>query len=131
MPKKKPPETPEELAGELLSGLFGMAGVKIDRAVFVNALGKNVRVRAAEVSGEIPPPKPAEKPRVQQFNWRVVLGFEGTPTVDQVKDRYRQLSKIYHKDAGGSDESMRILNIARDTALRELGNWKLKGGDAT
>lgn len=129
MPKKKPPETPEDLAGELLSGLCGALGIKIDRSVFVNVLGKNVRpgqrVRVENFEFEYDsskkhtPPK-VEPPRPQKFNWRIVLGFEGTPTLDQVKERYRQLSKIYHKDAGGSDESMRILNMARDAAIEEL-----------
>ncbi len=123
MGKKKPPETAEELAGELLSGLFGMAGIRIDRAVFVNALGKSVRVRSAETPSSIPPPQPPpqKKQPPAKIPWRVILGFASTPTVDEVKKRYRELSKIYHPEAGGSRDSFEAITAARDAALRELG----------
>jgi hypothetical protein len=38
-----------------------------------------------------------------------------------VATRYRTLASRFHSDRGGSDEKMAELNVARDEALRELG----------
>lgn len=54
--------------------------------------------------------------------WREVLQFmPGTmPSMDEVDARLKTLAKIHHSDAGGSDEKMCEINVARDAARREL-----------
>lgn len=54
-------------------------------------------------------------------HWRDVLGNTVT-TVAQVNDVYRRLARAYHPDHGGDPTKMAELNMARDQALRELGN---------
>lgn len=53
-------------------------------------------------------------------NWRHVMGIDGTPSLEEVMDRYRQLAKKRHPDCGGSNESMAELSRAFDDAKREL-----------
>jgi hypothetical protein len=53
-------------------------------------------------------------------DWRHVLGFEHTPTLDQTRARYRDLAKCRHPDAGGSETSMQELNAAWESAQREI-----------
>lgn len=52
----------------------------------------------------------------------VVLGFPASTvlTVEMVKSRHKQLAVIYHSDRGGSDESMKRLNAARDQLLARI-----------
>jgi len=59
---------------------------------------------------------PASKP------WREVLGFaSGEPvTVDAVRAQHFALAKRHHPDMGGSTERMREINVAVETAIREL-----------
>jgi hypothetical protein len=55
-----------------------------------------------------------------QKEWPSILEF-GTGdsiTVRLVEQRYRQLAKKYHPDAGGSDEDMQQLNLAKQLALK-------------
>lgn len=56
-------------------------------------------------------------------NWRHVMGIEGTPSLEEVMDRYRKLAKKRHPDCGGSNESMAELSRAFDEARRELGGY--------
>lgn len=53
-------------------------------------------------------------------DWRHVLGFEQTPTIEQARERYKRLAKSRHPDAGGSEASMKELNAAWESAQREL-----------
>lgn len=53
-------------------------------------------------------------------NWRHILGFENTPSLEDAKARYRQLAKQRHPDAGGSEAMMSELNRAMHDAEREL-----------
>lgn len=60
---------------------------------------------------------------VNEKSWRAVLGFS---RFDQVSDatvdaRFKKLAKERHPDSGGSEEAMKLLNTARDAALKELG----------
>lgn len=57
-------------------------------------------------------------------SWRDTLGFKQSdrPTKDAVEGRYRQLAKIRHPDAGGSDALMAELTQAKQDALWELGD---------
>lgn len=54
-------------------------------------------------------------------HWRDVLGNTVT-TVMQVNEVYRRLARAFHPDHGGDATKMAELNMARDQALRELGN---------
>lgn len=64
------------------------------------------------------PPPGAKRP------WREVLdlsaGSPPTLTRDFIEQRYRNLAKKRHPDAGGSAEAMAELNAARDEALRAV-----------
>ena len=44
--------------------------------------------------------------------------FVGCDTVEDVRNRYRELAKKYHPDVGGSNEEMKHINTAYDTACR-------------
>ncbi len=53
--------------------------------------------------------------------WRQVLGFgDTTPTRDQILERYMDLARKAHPDAGGSHEGMTDLNSAKSAALAEV-----------
>jgi phage tail tape-measure protein len=54
-------------------------------------------------------------------HWREILGNTVT-TVAQVNEVYRRLALAHHPDLGGDASKMTELNMARDQALRELGN---------
>jgi hypothetical protein len=62
--------------------------------------------------------------------WRDVLGLRsaGYPsapqpiTIERINEAYRRLAKLRHADAGGSDEAMAELNVARAEALKEIGS---------
>lgn len=54
-------------------------------------------------------------------DWRHVLGFETTPTLQDAKRRYLDLATKRHPDAGGSNAAMSELNAAWESAQRELG----------
>jgi hypothetical protein len=50
------------------------------------------------------------------------LGFKQMPkTVDEVKERYRELAKIMHPDTGGSEEEFEKLQKAKEEAIAYLG----------
>lgn len=53
-------------------------------------------------------------------NWRHILGFDDTPSLAVARDRYRQLAKQRHPDAGGTEAMMSELNRAITDAEREL-----------
>lgn len=62
-------------------------------------------------------PPPIEVPSFIRF-----LGFEQIPSgVEEVKERYRQLSKTMHPDAGGNEEDFQALKRASEQALKYLG----------
>ena len=62
-------------------------------------------------------------PQSAQLNtWRGILGFPSNsrPTRAEVNKAYHTLAKKMHPDNGGSTAGMTALNIARQTALKEL-----------
>ncbi len=65
----------------------------------------------------LPPPPGAKAKRP----WWVVLDIPSNRRVHkpEIEDTYRRLAKQCHPDAGGSDEKMAELNIARTEALAE------------
>jgi curved DNA-binding protein CbpA len=52
--------------------------------------------------------------------WPAILKFEtgATITEDLVSQRYRELAKTYHPDAGGTVADMQQLNLAKQLALK-------------
>jgi hypothetical protein len=65
----------------------------------------------------LPPPGVRKRP------WREVLGFspDHRPGPQEIAERYRRVARDKHPDAGGSETAMSELNVARDEALKELG----------
>ncbi|MEH3109046.1 MAG: J domain-containing protein [Agrobacterium cavarae] len=61
-----------------------------------------------------PQPKPSD-------HWSRVLNVEATASPTEIKVAYRALAKKAHSDRGGSDAAMTRLNVARDQALKEVG----------
>ena len=61
-------------------------------------------------------------------SWRDVLGLTPTTypnaprivTAETINEAFRRLSKTRHPDAGGSEEAMAELNVARAEALKEI-----------
>lgn len=51
-------------------------------------------------------------------DWRAVLGHPKTRA--EAEAAYRDLARSAHPDAGGSDDRMAVLNVARDRARAEL-----------
>lgn len=63
----------------------------------------------------------AQLPDTAHRAWRDVLQFGlATPTRGMIEDRYRELARTAHPDAGGTHDRMSELNAARDAALREV-----------
>ncbi len=60
-----------------------------------------------------------QKPAISYNHWSIVLGVSPSATVAEIKSAYRQKAKAAHADAGGSDEAMSRLNVARDQAIKE------------
>jgi len=51
-----------------------------------------------------------------------VMGLSQTASIDQVKERYRVLARLFHPDLlGGSKEAMVLLNNANDQIKKEKG----------
>jgi hypothetical protein len=63
----------------------------------------------------------AQLPAQTKKPWREVLQFGlSTPTRDMVEERFKNLARSRHPDAGGSHDLMSELNTARAAALQEL-----------
>jgi hypothetical protein len=56
-----------------------------------------------------------------EADWWYVLGIRPTATLVEVEEAYRRLAKERHPDAGGGEQAMAMLNVARDAARRALG----------
>jgi hypothetical protein len=67
-----------------------------------------------------PPPPPRQAPHIDDA--RVVLGFGATIqlTEKMVKSRQRELAAVYHPDRGGSEESMKRVNLAVAALLAQI-----------
>ena len=60
-------------------------------------------------------PPPSERP------WREVLGIDASSgNLEFAKSKHRHLAKECHPDKGGSNELMAELNVALESAKREL-----------
>ena len=60
----------------------------------------------------LPPPPDDET------HWSIVLGLPRDASRADIIQRYRQLAKQHHVDAGGDGDMMARINAARDQALR-------------
>lgn len=56
----------------------------------------------------------------QDFTWQDVLELPGSPSVDDVERKFRELAKKYHPDVGGDVEVFRLLLHSREVALDYL-----------
>lgn len=67
------------------------------------------------------PPPPAPKPQ-NGLSERIILGFgpHVVLTAALVKERRRELAKLYHPDRGGSHEALARVNDAADRLLKNL-----------
>ncbi len=63
-------------------------------------------------------------PAPNKKSWREVLGIvtSGPVSTENVEAAHKRLARKAHPDVGGSVEDMAALNIARDEALREIGD---------
>lgn len=65
-----------------------------------------------------------QKTKPQEFKTEIpacltVLGFTKVPVnKEDIRTRYKKLSKIYHPDAGGTEEEFQRINEAWDTAKK-------------
>ncbi|MEM8615295.1 MAG: J domain-containing protein [Pseudomonadota bacterium] len=59
-------------------------------------------------------------PAPESSDWREILGLKGEVTSDQIKHRWRELSRRYHPDRGGSAEQMARINRARDQGMESI-----------
>lgn len=123
---------PKEILDEILQqpevkAATGRLGEIVDQALSARIAG--IIDRIGGVVGRVAAPGTAPPPRTPPRSAppppedpRVVLGFPPAAklTVAMVKERHRQLAMLMHSDQGGNDESMRRLNLARDTLLKEL-----------
>lgn len=68
-------------------------------------------------------PKPPSDPEPKPDNPRVVLGFalDAKLTEKMIRDRRKELARIFHSDTKGNEESMKKVNIAADALLKEVG----------
>jgi hypothetical protein len=106
------------LACDLYTGVAGnIAAIAshIDALRRIERYGVGTIEQAFAGYDALPPPGPENRPI-----WRAILGFKPDTTVtpDDVKVNHRALAKA----SIGNEERLRILNVARDQALVELGS---------
>lgn len=67
-------------------------------------------------------PKPPSDPEPKLDDPRTVLGFAPDTKLTEkiVRDRRKELARIFHSDAKGNDETMKKVNIAADALLKEI-----------
>ena len=73
---------------------------------------------------ELPPGEPAagQQPVMPLADAYAILGLPPNASLQQVKERYRVLSKLFHPDApGGYEEAMKLLNRAYEQIQRHRG----------
>lgn len=86
---------------------FGV-GCTIGLVEILRKMNERERARQAKPRK---PPVPA--------HWKT-LGLKPSASEDQINDRYRELARKAHPDAGGTEKAMLKLNLARDLARREI-----------
>lgn len=73
--------------------------------------GAAMMERAFEGFAALPPPAPKD-------HWDV-LGLKQGATVEQINERFREMAKREHPDAGGTADRFNALNLARAQAISE------------
>lgn len=53
--------------------------------------------------------------------WHELLGVPQHATEEQIRAAWREKSKIFHPDKGGSNEQMSLINGALEAGLRQIG----------
>jgi len=53
-------------------------------------------------------------------DWWIILGLRPSATLDQVEDKFRELARKAHPDAGGTHDTMARLTAAREAARKHL-----------
>lgn len=102
-----------------LTGSLEQAATNRASALFARLDGFLASLGAPKAAPDAPPPKaePEEDPRV-------VLGFaaDARLTPAMVKERKRELAKLFHPDKHGSAAAMQRVNAAADLLLKNLIN---------
>ncbi len=68
-------------------------------------------------------PHTVSEPRtIRPGTWRQVLGFrpKSKPRPSEIDDAFKTLARFHHPDVGGSNETMQLLNVARDEAMNAV-----------
>ncbi|MBA7701641.1 Chaperone protein DnaJ [subsurface metagenome] len=66
-----------------------------------------------------------QQPAMPLADAYAVLGLPRTASLKEVKRNYKRLAAIFHPDAGGYDEAMKLLNRAYERI-----DWEKDGGKA-
>jgi len=97
-------------------------------ALFLRYTGKTMQTllrEFAERPKELPQGEkaaPSAEPDMS-LDWAYsVLGLSPTASLDEVKQHYRNLARVFHPDAGGYKEAMVLLNRAYERILKEKGS---------
>lgn len=68
-----------------------------------------------DISNSLPPRYPGDLEAAKLYNPYEVLGLSPRATNEELKQRYRQLTVVWHPDKkGGNEEAMKRLNNAYD-----------------
>jgi len=94
---------------DMVSGKFDQLSHKLDTYAAMYAASQTAKAQQSQ-------------PRTPEEDPRIVLGFKPDEplTEEIVKKRQRELSKIFHSDRGGSDQTMARVNAAVDELLKKL-----------
>lgn len=112
----------EALRHPKIGGLFSSVARTIDKF-------SRVIDQVAQYTG--PPPRPGSpgprpKPTPQRIDPYLVLGLaRDVPLTEQlIKERRRELARLFHSDKGGNDEAMKRVNVAADLLLQKIQGAK-------
>jgi len=97
-------------------------------ALFLRYTGKTMQTllrEFAERPKELPQGEkaaPSAEPDMS-LDWAYsVLGLSPTASLDEVKQHYRNLARVFHPDAGGYKEAMVLLNRSYERILKGKGS---------
>ncbi|MBA7662313.1 hypothetical protein ES703_70341 [subsurface metagenome] len=104
--------------------------VDVVDTTFERLTGKNIATWLKEFQQpkELPsgqPVAPQQQPAMPLADAYAVLGLPPTASLKDVKRNYKRLAAIFHPDAGGYDEAMKLLNRAYERI-----DWEKEGGNA-
>ncbi len=114
------------LVGDLLGVLLAqpaIAGVVGKITGFIDKSGSILdQVATGDYSAFKAKEKPTQTPPATGPDPRKLMGFRPgvVLTEKEIRDRRKDLAKIYHSDTGSSEEMLKDINAAADQLLREL-----------